>query len=236
MGLILSNHSPPPPECLVSVKPRGRERCADNLSSLPGGQQGWVRPPDAWTEVQQQHKRSFLPSWNLRTNNRAADWCWRHGHCVLAAPDEEKSKCSQSGVPDCSRDSSFTIEDCVVGEGEPRQRALALRIDLPPCWKRRSEPPGKKKLTVLALSGISSGERSNPCMIKPRFLQCRRGFLVATRADSLPCGWNNGASCLCGSVTKEQEPRTSALWSTVVYKRYGERGGGEGLSFESRRD
>lgn len=98
-------------------------------------------------------------------------------------------------------------------------------------WKKKR----KKKLTVLALSGISSGERSNPCMIKPRFLQCRLGFLVATRADSLPCGWNNGASCLCGSMTKEQEPRTSALWSTVVYKRYGGRGGG-GLSFESRRD
>lgn len=112
---------------------------------MPGGQQGRVRPPDARTEAQHQHERPFLPSWNLRTNNGAADRCRRHGHCVLAAPDGEKSKYSQSGVPDCSGDGSFTTEDCVVGEGEPRQRALALRIDLPPCWKRWSEPPGEKK-------------------------------------------------------------------------------------------
>lgn len=48
-----------------------------------------------------------------------------------------------------------------------------------------------KKLTVLALRGISCGERANLCMIKPLFLQCGLRFVVATRAYSLPCGWNN---------------------------------------------
>lgn len=247
MVLILSNTPPPrspDPECLVPVKPRGRERCADNLSPLPSRQQGRVRPPDAWKEVQHHHERPFLPSWNIRTNNRAAYQCWRHAHCVLAVPAGEKSKYSQSGVPHCSGERSFSTEGCVVREGEPRQRTLALCIDTrPPLPVERDgasllevKKRKRKNLTVLALSGISSGERYNPCMIKPRFLQRRLGFLVATRADSLPHGWNNGVSCLGGSTTKEQEPRTSALWCTVVYKRYGGGGRGGRLSFESRND
>lgn len=236
MFLLLSNIPPPPPPprmpC-ISQATRTRTMCRQSLIAVR-----WSARPSTTTWCV---NGGPAPTWTTcstrlePTNQQPGSWSvstvWPL--CPSSAGWREIQIFTQSGVPDCSGDRSFSTEDRVVGEGVPRQRALALRIDLPPCCERWSEPPGKKKkLTVLALSGISSGERSNPCMIKPRFLQCRLGFLVATRADSLPCGWNNGASCLCGSVTKEQEPRTSALWSTVVYKRYG----GGGLSFESRRD
>lgn len=102
MFLIL-NHFPPL-ECLVSVKPWGREWCADNLSPLPGGQQGRVRPLDARTEVWRQRQWPVLPGWNLWTNNRTVDWCRRYGHCVLAPPAwREIPILTESGV-DCFRD------------------------------------------------------------------------------------------------------------------------------------
>lgn len=79
-------------ECLISVEPRGWEWRADHLPSLPGGQQGWVWSPDAWTEAQQHDTWPVLPGRNLRTNHGPADQCRRHGHCVLAPPAREKSK------------------------------------------------------------------------------------------------------------------------------------------------
>lgn len=89
-------------------------------------------------------------TWLEPTNQQRGSWsvstAWPL--CPSSAGWREIQTFTQSGVPDCSGDRSFSTEDRVVGEGEPRQRALALRIDLPPCCKRWSEPPGKKKKSL----------------------------------------------------------------------------------------
>lgn len=74
-------------------------------------------------------------------------------------------------------------------------------------------------------------------MIKPLFLQCGLRFLVATRAYSLPCGWNNKSMLQLQQSDKRTGTKDiSTLEYSSLEMLQKREWGGRGLSFESRRD
>lgn len=76
----------------VPVMPRGWEWRPDNLSQVPGGEQGGVWMFDSQSEAKQYPPRPLLPGWNIWPYHWSADHIWRSVHPGVSHHDGSTEK------------------------------------------------------------------------------------------------------------------------------------------------